>query len=58
MLNRNLDSTPGSARKVMMGLERGINRVKDCLTPKRRIKVENAAPDQPNKLSGKVFMID
>ncbi|KAG7213452.1 hypothetical protein KM043_002724 [Ampulex compressa] len=46
-------STPGSARKVMMGLERGLNRVRCVLTPKRRIKNENTDPDQPNTLSGK-----
>ncbi|CAL7934142.1 unnamed protein product [Xylocopa violacea] len=46
-------STPGSARKVMMGLERGLNRVRCVLTPKRRVKNENIDPDQPNVLSGK-----
>ncbi|XP_029046965.1 maternal embryonic leucine zipper kinase-like [Osmia bicornis bicornis] len=46
-------STPGSARKVMMGLERGLNRVRCVLTPKRRVKNENIDPDQPNILSGK-----
>ncbi|XP_017797210.1 PREDICTED: maternal embryonic leucine zipper kinase-like [Habropoda laboriosa] len=46
-------STPGSARKVMMGLERGLNRVRYVLTPKRRMKNENVDPDQPNILSGK-----
>ncbi|XP_032677745.1 maternal embryonic leucine zipper kinase-like [Odontomachus brunneus] len=46
-------STPGSARKVMMGLERGLNRVRYVLTPKRRIKNENTDPDEPNILSGK-----
>lgn len=46
-------STPGSARKVMMGLERGLNRVRCVLTPKRRIKHENVDPDQPTILSGK-----
>ncbi|CAK9795388.1 Maternal embryonic leucine zipper kinase [Anthophora quadrimaculata] len=46
-------STPGSARKVMMGLERGLNRVRYVLTPKRRVKNENIDPDQPNILSGK-----
>nr|XP_012134964.1 PREDICTED: maternal embryonic leucine zipper kinase-like isoform X1 [Megachile rotundata] len=46
-------STPGSARKVMMGLERGLNRVRCVLTPKRRVKNENTDPDQPNILSGK-----
>lgn len=46
-------STPGSARKVMMGLERGLNRVRHVLTPKRRVKNENADPDEPNVLSGK-----
>ncbi|XP_076656187.1 maternal embryonic leucine zipper kinase [Halictus rubicundus] len=46
-------STPGSARKVMMGLERGLNRVRCVLTPKRHIKNENIDPDQPNVLSGK-----
>ncbi|KAL0106033.1 hypothetical protein PUN28_016034 [Cardiocondyla obscurior] len=45
-------STPGSARKVMMGLERGLNRVRCVLTPKRRVKNENE-PDEPNVLSGK-----
>jgi len=47
-------STPGSARKVIMGLERGLNRVRYVLTPKRRTKNENADPDEPNVLSGKV----
>jgi len=47
-------STPGSARKVMMGLERGLNRVRYVLTPKRRVKNENTDPDEPNILSGKV----
>ncbi|XP_076628518.1 maternal embryonic leucine zipper kinase [Colletes latitarsis] len=46
-------STPGSARKVIMGLERGLNRVRCVLTPKRRAKNENIDPDQPNILSGK-----
>ncbi|CAK9820806.1 Maternal embryonic leucine zipper kinase [Anthophora plagiata] len=46
-------STPGSARKVIMGLERGLNRVRYVLTPKRRVKNENIDPDQPNILSGK-----
>ncbi|XP_011632923.1 maternal embryonic leucine zipper kinase-like [Pogonomyrmex barbatus] len=46
-------STPGSARKVMMGLERGLNRVKYVLTPKRRVKNENTDPEEPNILSGK-----
>ncbi|KAG5334495.1 MELK kinase, partial [Acromyrmex charruanus] len=46
-------STPGSARKVMMGLERGLNRVRCVLTPKRRAKNENTDPDEPNILSGK-----
>ncbi|KYQ58228.1 Maternal embryonic leucine zipper kinase [Trachymyrmex zeteki] len=46
-------STPGSARKVMMGLERGLNRVRCVLTPKRRTKNENTDPDEPNILSGK-----
>ncbi|XP_024886388.1 maternal embryonic leucine zipper kinase-like [Temnothorax curvispinosus] len=46
-------STPGSARKVMMGLERGLNRVRYVLTPKRRVKNENTDPDEPNVLSGK-----
>lgn len=45
--------TPGSARKVIMGLERGLNRVRYVLTPKRRVKNENIDPDQPNVLSGK-----
>lgn len=47
-------STPGSARKVMMGLERGLNRVRCVLTPKRRTKNEENNSDQPNMLSGKV----
>lgn len=47
-------STPGSARKVMLGLERGLNRVRYVLTPKRRVKNENTDPDEPNILSGKV----
>jgi len=47
-------STPGSARKVIMGLERGLNRVRYVLTPKRRTKNENADADEPNVLSGKV----
>lgn len=47
-------STPGSARKVIMGLERGLNRVRCVLTPKRRVKNESTDPDQPNILSGKV----
>ncbi|XP_060820291.1 maternal embryonic leucine zipper kinase-like [Bombus pascuorum] len=46
-------STPGSARKVIMGLERGLNRVRCVLTPKRRVKNESTDPDQPNVLSGK-----
>ncbi|KAL2749886.1 maternal embryonic leucine zipper kinase-like isoform X1 [Vespula maculifrons] len=46
-------STPGSARKVIMGLERGLHRVRCVLTPKRRIKNENIDPDQPTVLSGK-----
>ncbi|KAI4498062.1 hypothetical protein M0802_006886 [Mischocyttarus mexicanus] len=46
-------STPGSARKVMMGLEKGLHRVRCVLTPKRRIKNENLDPDQPTVLSGK-----
>ncbi|XP_066594464.1 maternal embryonic leucine zipper kinase-like isoform X2 [Prorops nasuta] len=46
-------STPGSARKVIMGLERGLNRVRCVLTPKRRMKNENTDPTQPNILSGK-----
>ncbi|XP_047360539.1 maternal embryonic leucine zipper kinase-like isoform X1 [Vespa velutina] len=46
-------STPGSARKVIMGLERGLHRVRCVLTPKRRIKNENVDPDQPTVLSGK-----
>ncbi|XP_011875951.1 PREDICTED: maternal embryonic leucine zipper kinase-like isoform X2 [Vollenhovia emeryi] len=46
-------STPGSARKVIMGLERGLNRVRHVLTPKRRVKNENSDPDEPNVLSGK-----
>ncbi|XP_014470243.1 PREDICTED: maternal embryonic leucine zipper kinase-like isoform X2 [Dinoponera quadriceps] len=46
-------STPSSARKVMMGLERGLNRVRYVLTPKRRVKNENADPDEPSILSGK-----
>ncbi|KAG5312296.1 MELK kinase, partial [Acromyrmex insinuator] len=46
-------STPGSARKVIMGLERGLNRVRCVLTPKRRAKNENTDPDEPNILSGK-----
>ncbi|KZC09817.1 PREDICTED: maternal embryonic leucine zipper kinase-like [Dufourea novaeangliae] len=46
-------STPGSARKVIMGLERGLNRVRCVLTPKRRVKNENIDPEQPTVLSGK-----
>ncbi|XP_048512357.1 maternal embryonic leucine zipper kinase-like isoform X2 [Athalia rosae] len=46
-------STPGSARKVMLGLERGLNRVRHVLTPKRRAKNEIVDPDQPTLLSGK-----
>ncbi|XP_043270307.1 maternal embryonic leucine zipper kinase-like isoform X2 [Venturia canescens] len=46
-------STPGSARKVIMGLERGLNRVRCVLTPKRRTKNEENNSDQPNMLSGK-----
>ncbi|EFN80272.1 maternal embryonic leucine zipper kinase [Harpegnathos saltator] len=46
-------STPGSARKVMMGLERGLNRVRCVLTPKRRVKNENTDTDEPSILSGK-----
>ncbi|KAK1134826.1 hypothetical protein K0M31_007597 [Melipona bicolor] len=46
-------STPGSARKVIMGLERGLNRMRYVLTPKRRVKSENTDPEQPNVLSGK-----
>ncbi|XP_046492633.1 maternal embryonic leucine zipper kinase [Neodiprion pinetum] len=49
----NLSSTPGSARKVMLGFERGLNRVRHVLTPKRRAKNENTDPDQPVLLSGK-----
>ncbi|XP_012283740.1 maternal embryonic leucine zipper kinase [Orussus abietinus] len=45
--------TPGSARKVIMGLERGLNRVRCVLTPKRRVKNENTDPDEPVLLSGK-----
>lgn len=48
-------STPGSARKVIMGLERGLNRVRYVLTPKRRVKNENIDPEEPNVLSGKVY---
>lgn len=47
-------STPGSARKVMMGLERGLNRVRYVLTPKRRVKNENINREEPTILSGKV----
>lgn len=47
-------STPGSARKVIKGIERGLNRVRCVLTPKRRTKNENIDPEQPNILSGKV----
>lgn len=47
--------TPGSARKVIMGLERGLNRVRYVLTPKRRVKNENIGPEEPNILSGKVY---
>lgn len=39
-----------------MGLERGLNRVRYVLTPKRRVKNENIDPDQPNILSGKVYI--
>ena len=39
-----------------MGLERGLNRVRYVLTPKRRVKNENIDPDQPNVLSGKVYI--
>ena len=46
-------STPGSARKVIKGIERGLNRVRCVLTPKRRMKNENIDPEQPNILSGK-----
>ena len=46
-------STPGSARKVIMGIERGLNRVRCVLTPKRRVKNENIDPEQPNIVSGK-----
>lgn len=53
-LSRGSQSTPGSARKVMMGLERGLNKVRCVLTPKRRTKTEGNNPDQPNMLSGKV----
>jgi len=41
----------------MMGLERGLNRVRCVLTPKRRAKNENIDPDEPNILSGKVCFI-
>ena len=46
-------STPGSARKVIMGIERSLNRVRCVLTPKRRVKNENIDPEQPNIVSGK-----
>ncbi|XP_076672301.1 maternal embryonic leucine zipper kinase-like [Andrena cerasifolii] len=46
-------STPGSARKVIMGIERSLNRVRCVLTPKRRMKNENIDPEQPNIVSGK-----
>ncbi|XP_034948803.1 maternal embryonic leucine zipper kinase-like [Chelonus insularis] len=45
-------STPGSARKVIMGLERGINRVRNVLTPKRKLK-NDEQQDRPAILSGK-----
>lgn len=38
-----------------MGFERGLNRVRHVLTPKRRGKNENADPEQPVLLSGKVI---
>ncbi|KAK0097232.1 hypothetical protein PV326_002815 [Microctonus aethiopoides] len=49
---KGIQSTPGSARKVMMGLERGLNRVRCILTPKRRLKSEDNS-DRPVMLSGK-----
>lgn len=39
----------------MLGLERGLNRVRHVLTPKRRVKNENTDSDEPNILSGKVY---
>ncbi|KAG8035265.1 hypothetical protein G9C98_001755 [Cotesia typhae] len=49
------NATPGSARKVIIGLERGLNRIRDVLTPKRKLKCVNNdnSPDQPIVLSGK-----
>lgn len=49
-----LNSTPGSARKVIMGIEKGLNRVRGVLTPKRRLKTDGE-PDKPVVLSGKVI---
>ncbi|XP_015113999.1 maternal embryonic leucine zipper kinase isoform X2 [Diachasma alloeum] len=52
--SKEIQSTPGSAKKVIMGLERGLNKMRCVLTPKRRIKnEENNNPDQPIVLSGK-----
>lgn len=42
----------------MMGLERGLNRVRYVLTPKRRVKNENTDPDEPSILSGKVRLAE
>ncbi|XP_063994655.1 maternal embryonic leucine zipper kinase-like [Diachasmimorpha longicaudata] len=51
--SKEIQSTPGSAKKVIMGLERGLNKMRCVLTPKRRIKSEENHPDQPIVLSGK-----
>lgn len=47
------NSTPGSAKKVMMGLERGLNKVRCVLTPKRRVKSDESTVDQPQTLTAK-----
>ncbi|XP_057336554.1 maternal embryonic leucine zipper kinase-like [Microplitis mediator] len=50
----NANATPGSARKVIIGLERGLNRIRDVLTPKRKFKNNNDnSTEQPVVLSGK-----
>ncbi|XP_011305523.1 maternal embryonic leucine zipper kinase [Fopius arisanus] len=51
--SKDIQSTPGSAKKVIMGLERGLNKMRCVLTPKRRMKPEENSPDQPIVLSGK-----
>ncbi|XP_033230072.1 maternal embryonic leucine zipper kinase-like isoform X2 [Belonocnema kinseyi] len=50
---RQSTTTPGSARKVILGLERGLNRVRCVLTPKRSTKSEIVGREEPTVLSGK-----